>query len=75
MVAIYVPEALEPSIKSGVASLTAKSGDETVSWHLPLLEFRKTLVYAQRVLAAHDAAGEVVPFTPKRTRKSRAKGA
>jgi hypothetical protein len=71
--AIYVREAPAFSIKNGVACIEAKSGDETLWWHLPLHEFRAMVELAKYRLYEHDHAGEVVPFDPKPAKRARIK--
>lgn len=61
--AAYIAQAPDIVIENGVACVTAMSNGKTLKWHLPLREFRVALAIASQVLAKHDRAGDVVPFS------------
>jgi hypothetical protein len=62
MSAAYIERAPKMHIENGVVCIEATSRGEPICWHLPLLEFRKAVSIARKLLVDHDHAGEVVPI-------------
>lgn len=60
--AVYASKAAEFSIENGVVCIKMQSGDDVACWHMPLLEFRRSIAAAMRTIAEHDARGNVVPL-------------
>ena len=60
--AAYASRAAEFSIENSVVCVRMQTGEEVHCFHMPLLEFRRSLSRAAKLIDQYDNRGEVVPM-------------